>query len=214
MSVVSSRKGSRTPLSVSGMSTMSDSWMPLHPAIDDPSNILPSSKKSSSTCDAGTDTCCSLPLVSVKRRSTNLTSCSSIKVSAPSTDMDGGLLWTETGLSRVRNDFVGAGTRTGQDSRPSYHRRTAAHESGLHDSAGPTPAHRLSERAARRLPGKAVILCRSRFLRTPGARPPRRNPSRAPGRRRASAAPRPLPPGAARAATPARGESGCPGSAT
>ena len=35
-------KGSRTALSGSGISTMSDSWMPFQPAMDEPSNILPS----------------------------------------------------------------------------------------------------------------------------------------------------------------------------
>ncbi len=53
---------------------MSDSLMPFQPAIDEPSNILPSSKKPVSIVCDGTVTCCSLPRVSVKRRSTNLTS--------------------------------------------------------------------------------------------------------------------------------------------
>ena len=43
--------------------------MPFHPAIEEPSNILPSMKKSSSTTRAGIVTCCSLPRVSVNRRS-------------------------------------------------------------------------------------------------------------------------------------------------
>src|SRR6185436_16195583 len=51
------------------------------PAIDEPSNPFPSSKKDSSTMRVGTVTCCSLPLVSVKRRSTNLTSFSLISFS-------------------------------------------------------------------------------------------------------------------------------------
>jgi hypothetical protein len=53
---------------------MSDSLMPFQPAIDEPSNILPSSKKPESIVCDGTVTCCSLPRVSVKRKSTNLTS--------------------------------------------------------------------------------------------------------------------------------------------
>ena len=57
---------------------MSDSLIPFQPAIDEPSNILPSVNMSSSTMPAGTDTCCSLPRVSVKRRSTNFTSASLI----------------------------------------------------------------------------------------------------------------------------------------
>ena len=45
----------------SGISTMSDSLMPFQPPMEEPSNILPSSKKSSSTWWEGMDTCCSLP---------------------------------------------------------------------------------------------------------------------------------------------------------
>ena len=43
------------------------------PAIDEPSNILPISKNRSFTTLAGTVECCSLPRVSVNRRSTNFT---------------------------------------------------------------------------------------------------------------------------------------------
>ena len=53
----------------SGIRIMSDSLMPFQPAIDEPSNILPSTKKSSSTMRVGMVTCCSFPRVSVKRRS-------------------------------------------------------------------------------------------------------------------------------------------------
>src|SRR6187431_1193269 len=74
ISVVPSKNGSSTAVLESGMSTMSDSLMPFQPAIEEPSNILPSSKKLWSTVCAGTVTCCSLPRVSVKRRSTYLTS--------------------------------------------------------------------------------------------------------------------------------------------
>ena len=48
--------------------------MPFQPAIDEPSNAWPLSNLSITNCLAGTETCCSLPRVSVKRRSTNLTS--------------------------------------------------------------------------------------------------------------------------------------------
>ncbi len=61
--------------------------MPFQPAIEEPSNILPSSKNSSSTTLAGIDTCCSLPLVSVKRKSTNFASLSLISSNALSTDI-------------------------------------------------------------------------------------------------------------------------------
>ncbi len=48
--------------------------MPFQPATDEPSKAWPEVNLSSSKCDTGTVTCCSLPRVSVKRRSTNLTS--------------------------------------------------------------------------------------------------------------------------------------------
>ena len=48
--------------------------MPFQPAIDEPSKAWPGLNLSSSKCDTGTVTCCSLPRVSVKRKSTNLTS--------------------------------------------------------------------------------------------------------------------------------------------
>ena len=76
-----------TAVDVSGMRIMSDSWMPLHPAIDEPSNILPSSKKASLTTCAGTLTCCSFPRVSVRRRSTNFTPFSSIIFKTSAGDM-------------------------------------------------------------------------------------------------------------------------------
>src|SRR5688572_26286053 len=84
---------------------MSDSWMPFQPAIDEPSNPLPSSKKVSSTMRVGTVTCCSLPFVSVKRRSTNLTSFSLISLSTSAAVMKtpGNWLrdkWVATGRSR------------------------------------------------------------------------------------------------------------------
>ena len=67
--VVSSKNGSIIAVEGSGIRIMSDSLMPFHPAIEEPSNILPSTKKSSSTIRVGMVTCCSLPRVSVKRRS-------------------------------------------------------------------------------------------------------------------------------------------------
>src|ERR1700722_17134962 len=57
---------------------MSDSLIPFQPAMDEPSNIFPSVKKPSSTSRVGMVTCCSLPRVSVKRRSANLASFSLI----------------------------------------------------------------------------------------------------------------------------------------
>jgi hypothetical protein len=49
LTVVSSKNGSTTTVEASGSRIMSDSLMPFHPAIDDPSNILPSTKKSAVT---------------------------------------------------------------------------------------------------------------------------------------------------------------------
>src|SRR5580658_3192434 len=73
LTVVSSKNGSMTAVPGSGIRIMSDSLMPFHPAIEEPSNILPSRNRSSSTSRAGIVTCCSLPRVSVKRRSANFT---------------------------------------------------------------------------------------------------------------------------------------------
>src|SRR3954447_24603253 len=78
VSVGSSKNGSMRAESASGMSSMSEASMPFQPAIDEPSNAWPSLNFDSLNIFAGTVTCCSLPLVSVKRRSTNLTSFSLI----------------------------------------------------------------------------------------------------------------------------------------
>src|SRR3954470_5441715 len=58
----------------SGMSSMSEASMPFQPAIEEPSKAWPLLNLSSSKWETGTVTCCSLPRVSVKRKSTNLTS--------------------------------------------------------------------------------------------------------------------------------------------
>jgi hypothetical protein len=71
--VVSSKNGSMTAVEASGIRIMSDSLMPFQPAMEEPSNILPSLKSSSSRSRAGMVTCCSLPRVSVNRRSANFT---------------------------------------------------------------------------------------------------------------------------------------------
>src|SRR5712671_4503338 len=67
-----------TAVAGSGIKIMSDSLIPFQPAIDEPSNILPSLKKPSSTRRVGKVTWCSLPIVSVKRRSANFASFSLI----------------------------------------------------------------------------------------------------------------------------------------
>ena len=50
--------------------------MPFQPAMDEPSKKWPSVNLASPNADTGTETCCSLPRVSVKRKSTNFTSLS------------------------------------------------------------------------------------------------------------------------------------------
>src|SRR5271154_286599 len=65
----------------SGIRVMSDSLIARQPAIEEPSNIRPSAKASSSTSDWSNVTCCHLPRGSVKRRSTYLTSLSLIALS-------------------------------------------------------------------------------------------------------------------------------------
>src|SRR5258706_2980340 len=83
LTVTSEKTGSTTAVLASGSRIMSDSLMPFQPLIDEPSNILPSTKRAAVTKRAGTGTCCSLPRVSVNRRSANLAflSCTSFTTS-------------------------------------------------------------------------------------------------------------------------------------
>src|SRR5919202_4176480 len=60
----------------SGIRFMSDSWIAFQPAIEEPSNMMPSAKVSSSMVEMSTVTCCHLPRGSVNRKSTNFTSLS------------------------------------------------------------------------------------------------------------------------------------------
>src|SRR5437762_8945947 len=60
----------------SGIRFMSDSWIAFQPAIEEPSNMMPSAKVSSSTVEISTVTCCHLPRGSVNRKSQYLTSLS------------------------------------------------------------------------------------------------------------------------------------------
>src|SRR3972149_10799169 len=64
-------------LTVTGVQTCA---LPIsfQPEMEDPSNILPDSKKSSSMVEDGMVRCCSLPRVSAKRRSTYFASLSLI----------------------------------------------------------------------------------------------------------------------------------------
>src|SRR5690606_27347925 len=63
----------------SGFRIMSDSLIVFQPAIDDPSNIRPSSSMSSSITPEAIVRCCHLPLGSVKRRSIHSISSSLIR---------------------------------------------------------------------------------------------------------------------------------------
>src|SRR5438874_5850869 len=65
-------------LSGSGISCMSDSWIAFQPAIEEPSNMIPSLNVSSSTVETSEVTCCHLPRGSVKRKSTYFTTLSLI----------------------------------------------------------------------------------------------------------------------------------------
>ena len=76
--VVSAKNGSIVAVAGSGISVMSDSLMAFQPAIEEPSNIVPSAKMSSSIIEMSNVTCCHLPRGSVKRRSTYFTSLSLI----------------------------------------------------------------------------------------------------------------------------------------
>src|SRR5580693_2993205 len=76
--VVSAKNGSIVAVAGSGIRHMSDSLIAFQPAIDEPSNIMPSAKVSSSIMDTSKVTCCHLPRGSVKRKSTYFTSLSLI----------------------------------------------------------------------------------------------------------------------------------------
>src|SRR4051812_7682663 len=76
--VVSAKNGSIVAVTGSGIRHMSDSLIAFQPAIEEPSNINPSAKTSSSIMPASKVTCCHLPRGSVNRRSTYFTSLSLI----------------------------------------------------------------------------------------------------------------------------------------
>jgi hypothetical protein len=51
----------------SGIRFMSDSWIAFQPAIEEPSNMMPSANVSSSNVEMSQVTCCHFPRGSVKR---------------------------------------------------------------------------------------------------------------------------------------------------
>src|SRR3954447_5523686 len=71
ISIGVAENGSVQIASRSGFRIMSDSLIAFHPAIEEPSNMKPSVKLSSSTTPDAIVKCCHLPLGSVKRRSTH-----------------------------------------------------------------------------------------------------------------------------------------------
>ena len=77
-SVVSAKNGSIQAVAGSGIKFMSNSLIAFHPEIDEPSNIWPSAKVSSSIIVMSKVTCCHLPRGSVNRKSTYFTSLSLI----------------------------------------------------------------------------------------------------------------------------------------
>src|SRR5215467_10741503 len=77
-SEVCAANGSSSAVAQSGTSIMSESLIAFQPAIDEPSNITPSLRKSSLIVRTWCARCCHLPRGSVNRKSTYLTSCSLI----------------------------------------------------------------------------------------------------------------------------------------
>src|ERR1700758_4585754 len=72
--VGAAKKGSIAAVAGSGIRVMSDSWIALQPAIEEPSKPRPSANTSSLKIVTSKVTCCHLPRGSVKRRSTYFTS--------------------------------------------------------------------------------------------------------------------------------------------
>src|SRR4051794_21435191 len=70
--------GSITAVDASGIRIMSLSLIAFHPAIDEPSNMIPSRNASSLMVETCCAVCCHLPRGSVNRRSTYSTACSVI----------------------------------------------------------------------------------------------------------------------------------------
>ena len=64
------KNGSSRAVSATGTASMSDSWIPIQPRIDEPSKPRPSSKVSASRCSTGNEQCCQLPSRSTNFRST------------------------------------------------------------------------------------------------------------------------------------------------
>src|SRR5580692_5596522 len=81
--VVSAKNGSIVAVTGSGIRHMSDSLIAFQPAIEEPSNMVPSAKMSSSIMPMSKVTCCHLPRGSVKRRSTYFRSSLAVFMNTP-----------------------------------------------------------------------------------------------------------------------------------
>src|SRR5580704_21291 len=107
--VVSAKNGSIVAVIGSGIRHISDSLIAFQPAIEEPSNIKPSAKASSSIMPWSKVTCCHLPRGSVKRRSTYFTSLSLIDFrTSLAVFMNTPYVWrvvskVERGLSEIAN---------------------------------------------------------------------------------------------------------------
>src|SRR5258708_6734496 len=99
----------------SGIRHMSDSLMAFQPAIEDPSNICPSEKVSSSIMVTSKVTCCHLPRGSVNRKSTYLTSLSLIIFKASLAVIMEFIPFLATGwlASEIPRDSVSDGVQAG-----------------------------------------------------------------------------------------------------
>ena len=69
------KNGSSRAVSASGTASMSDSWIPIQPRIEEPSNPSPSVNVSVFRCSMGKEQCCQLPSMSTNFRSTISASC-------------------------------------------------------------------------------------------------------------------------------------------
>src|SRR5262245_32987834 len=115
--VVCAKKGSMWALLGSGINVMSDASMPFQPAIEEPSKAYPSANIPSLTHEPSAVTCCILPLVSVKRRSRNLTSLSFIIFKTSPTDF--GLSAIATPLSSLNGFCSSPGRLSGHRAKQS-----------------------------------------------------------------------------------------------
>src|SRR5262245_8459084 len=70
LTVGSAKNGSSLAVEASGTASMSDSWMPCHPRIEDPSKPTPSTNVPSSHVSIGNEQCCHVPSMSTNFRST------------------------------------------------------------------------------------------------------------------------------------------------